>query len=101
MKKLGTAARAAARELARADSAAKNRALGAAAAEIRKQAAAILKANAADVAGAKKKKFDAAFIDRLTLSPKSIEQMAAGVEQVAALEDPVGRLSERAYSRAA
>src|SRR5262245_61074686 len=96
MKKLGVAAREASRALARADSAAKNRALIAAAAQIRAQAAAILKANAADVAGAKKKKLDAAFIDRLTLGAKSVEQMAEGVEEVAALEDPVGRISERA-----
>src|SRR5262245_9316907 len=96
VKKLGAAAREASRELARADTAAKNRALAAAAAEIRRQSAAILKANAADVAGAKKKKFDAAFVDRLTMSAKSVEQMAVGVEQVAALEDPVGRISERA-----
>jgi glutamate-5-semialdehyde dehydrogenase len=96
MKKLGAAAREASRELARAGTAAKNRALRAAADEIRRQADAIHKANAADVAGARKKKFDAAFIDRLTLSAKSVEQMAAGVEQVAALEDPVGRLTERA-----
>ena len=95
MRKIGAAARAASRELARADTAAKNRALNAAAAEIRRRAAEILRANAVDVAGAKKKKLDAAFIDRLTLDGKSVEQMAAGVEQVAALEDPVGRVSER------
>src|SRR4051812_47185349 len=95
MRKIGVAAREASRGLARADTASKNRALNAAAAEIRRRAKDILKANAADVAGAKKKKHDAAFVDRLTLSEKSIEQMAAGVEEVAALEDPVGRLSER------
>src|SRR3954469_6291258 len=96
MRKIGVAAREASRELARADAASKNRALNAAAEEIRRRAKQILKANAADVAGAKKKKHDGAFIDRLTLSEKSVEQMAAGVEEVAALEDPVGRISERA-----
>jgi glutamate-5-semialdehyde dehydrogenase len=97
MGKMGVAAREASRALARADTGVKNRALSAAAAEIRRQTDAILKANAGDVAGAKKKKkHDAAFIDRLTLTAKSVEQMAAGVEQVAALEDPVGRISERA-----
>jgi glutamate-5-semialdehyde dehydrogenase len=97
MGKMGVAAREASRALARADTGVKNRALSAAAAEIRRQSDAILKANAGDVAGAKKKKkHDAAFIDRLTLTAKSVEQMAAGVEQVAALEDPVGRISERA-----
>src|SRR3954471_4468582 len=96
MRKIGVAARAASRELARADAASKNRALNAAAEEIRRRAKHILKGNATDVAGAKRKKHDAAFIDRLTLSEQSVEQMAAGVEEVAALEDPVGRISERA-----
>ena len=90
---LGVAARAAARELARADTAAKNRALEAMAAEIRKQSKAILAANEEDVKGAKGR--DAAFIDRLRLTPKLVEQMAAGVEDVIALEDPVGRISDR------
>jgi glutamate-5-semialdehyde dehydrogenase len=94
---LGIAARAAARELARADTAAKNRALEATAAEIRKQSKAILAANDEDVKGAEGGKGgrDAAFIDRLRLTPKSIEQMAAGVEAVVALEDPVGRISDK------
>src|SRR4051812_26950608 len=96
VKELGVAARKAARLMARADTAQKNRALAAVAAGIRKQSARILAANAADVAGAKKAKKDAAFIDRLTLDDKAVEQMAEGVEQVAALEDPVGRISERA-----
>ena len=90
---LGIAARAAARELARADSAAKNRALEAMAAEIRKQAKAILAANQEDVKSAKGR--DAAFLDRLRLTPKLVEQMAAGVEAVVALEDPVGKISDR------
>jgi glutamate-5-semialdehyde dehydrogenase len=90
---LGIAARAAARELARADTAAKSRALEAMAAEIRKQAKTILAANEEDVRGAKGR--DAAFIDRLRLTPKLVEQMAAGVEDVIALEDPVGKISER------
>lgn len=95
MRELGGAARQAARLMARADTAAKNRALAAAAAEIRRQGQAILAANAADVEGARKAGKDAAFLDRLTLTQKSLEQMAAGVEQVAALPDPVGRISER------
>ena len=96
MKKIGAAARAASHHLARASTEEKNRALRAAAAAIRHRCAQILKANATDVAGARKKKHDAAFIDRLTLGAKAVEQMAAGVEQVASLEDPVGRISERA-----
>jgi glutamate-5-semialdehyde dehydrogenase len=95
MRKLGQEARAAARELARADTAAKDRALAAMAAEMRAQAKRILAANAKDVAQAKKAGRDAAFVDRLTMTPNSLEQMAAGVEQVAALADPVGEISER------
>ena len=95
MHELGKQARAAARALARADTATKNRALAAVAANLRKDAARILDANAADVTHAQAAGRDAAFIDRLALSPKLVEQMAQGVEQVAGLEDPVGRLSER------
>ena len=95
LRELGALARAAAPLLARAGTAAKNRALAAMAREIRARAAQVLQANAADLAQARKEGCDAAFVDRLTLTPEAIEQMAAGVEQVAALEDPVGRISER------
>ena len=95
MRELGRGARAAARELARADTAAKDRALGAMAAQIRSRAKEILAANAADARQAKKAGRDAAFVDRLTMNAKSVEQMAEGVEQVAGLADPVGSLSER------
>jgi glutamate-5-semialdehyde dehydrogenase len=96
MQALGRSARSAARELARAGTDAKNRALRAMAAEMRAQSAVLLEANRADVEQAKKGGRDGAFVDRLTLSPRSIEQMAAGLEDVAALEDPVGRISELA-----
>jgi glutamate-5-semialdehyde dehydrogenase len=95
MREMGVAARAAARAMARAPSQAKDAALGAIAAQVRQRAQQILAANAVDVAGARKAGSDAAFVDRLTLDERSVEQMAAGVEQVAALEDPVGRISER------
>src|SRR5688572_1257225 len=95
MRDLGVAARAAARLLARAETAAKDEALIATAASIRSQASSILKGNEADVAEAKKAKRDAAFVDRLTLTPELVEQMAEGVEQVAGLADPVGQVSER------
>ena len=95
MRELGRGARAAARELARADTAVKDRALAAMAAEIRSQAKEILSANAGDAKQAKKAGRDAAFVDRLTMNAKSVEQMAEGVEQVAGLADPVGSLSER------
>jgi glutamate-5-semialdehyde dehydrogenase len=93
MLELGRAARAAARELARAGTDAKNRALRAMAAEIRARAAGLLEANRADVAHAKKEGRDAAFVDRLTLDAAVVEQMAAGLEDIAALEDPVGRIT--------
>jgi glutamate-5-semialdehyde dehydrogenase len=94
VRQLGAQARSAARELARADTATKNRALAAMAAEIRSHKKKILAANEADVARAKEK-HDAAFVDRLTLTPQLVEQMAEGVEQVAKLADPVGEISGR------
>jgi glutamate-5-semialdehyde dehydrogenase len=95
MRGLGQAARAAARVLARADTGTKNRALAAMAAAIRSGEQQLLSANRGDVEQAVKDGRDAAFVDRLTLTPALIEQMAAGLEQVAALPDPVGQVSER------
>ena len=92
---LGKSARLAARALARADTAAKNRALEAMAGQIRSGSKQILAANGIDLAQARKQGCDAAFIDRLTLTPALVEQMAQGVEQVAGLPDPVGAISER------
>jgi glutamate-5-semialdehyde dehydrogenase len=93
MQGLGAAARAAAREVARAGTDAKNRALRAMAAEIRARAADLLATNRADVEQARKEGRDGAFVDRLTLTPASVEQMAAGLEDIAALEDPIGRIT--------
>ncbi|HJS75770.1 MAG TPA: glutamate-5-semialdehyde dehydrogenase [Burkholderiales bacterium] len=95
MEEMGRAARAAARALARASTEAKNSALAAMAAGIRSESGSIVQANAEDARKAKKAGCDAAFVDRLTLTPTLVEQMAAGVEQVAALPDPVGAISER------
>lgn len=92
---LGQAARAAARDMARAGTQAKNDALRAMAAGIRARSPALLEANRGDAGQAAKDGRDAAFVDRLTLTPQLIEQMAAGLEQVAALPDPVGTVSER------
>ena len=93
MREMGIAARAAARELARAGSDAKNRALRAMANEIRARAAELLRANREDVEGAKRAGRDGAFVDRLALTPAALEQMAEGLEQIAELEDPVGRIT--------
>jgi glutamate-5-semialdehyde dehydrogenase len=84
-------------EAARADTKEKNDALAAMAAAIRRERAKLLDANAADVAAAKAAGQDAAFVDRLTLTPKSIEAMAEGLEQIAALPDPVGEISDLKY----
>ena len=84
------AARAAAAELARAPRPVKDRALTAAAAALRAGTPAVLAANAADLAAAKN--LAPAFRDRLALNPDRVEAMAAGLEQVAALPDPVERV---------
>src|SRR5205085_45669 len=95
MRALGVAARAASRDLARASSEAKNRALAAMANQVRSRETQILAANAGDVAQARSDGCDAAFVDRLTLTPALVEQMARGIEEVAALPDPVGAVSDR------
>jgi len=94
MLKVGQRARVAAREIARADTDAKNRALIAAAKMLRRDAKKLISENAADVLSARTGGKDAAFIDRLTLTDKTIDAMAAGLEQVAKLPDPVGQISE-------
>jgi glutamate-5-semialdehyde dehydrogenase len=91
---VGDAARAAARVLARADTATKNAALIAIAAAIRRDGALLLAANAEDVRAAREAGHDVAFVDRLALTPKSIATMAEGLEQIAALPDPVGEIGE-------
>ena len=92
MAALGAEARAAAQALAASSAEARRRALKAAAAAIRRGEAAILEANARDMAAAKTSGLSGALLDRLALDPGRIEAMAAGVEQVAALDDPLGRL---------
>src|SRR5437016_4372598 len=94
MLEVGRRARAASREVARADTASKNRALLAAAKAIRRDARKLLAANAEDVKTARAAGKDAAFIDRLTLTEKTIEGMAEGLEQVVETADraAVGQL---------
>ena len=88
---MGIAARDAARALREASTDAKNNALLAAAAAIRAHANEILEANAQDMALARQDGLSAAMLDRLALDEARIEAMAKGVEEVAALPDPVGR----------
>lgn len=97
MQALGRAARAAARIVAKADTAVKNHALIAMARAIRCHEASLLAANAADVAQARNKGLEPAMIDRLTLTPKGIASMAAGLEQIAALSDPIGAVTDLDY----
>ena len=94
VRSLGRQAREASRALARASTEQKNRALQAMAREIRSRGDAILEANRADLSSASTE-LDPAFVDRLTLTPTLVEQMAEGVEEVAKLADPVGAISER------
>ena len=94
MQQIGRNARAASRATARASTAAKNTALMAMASAIRARCGELLAANAADVAEARGNGLDAAMIDRLTLTEKSVEAMAQGLEQVAALPDPIGEISD-------
>jgi glutamate-5-semialdehyde dehydrogenase len=87
---LGAAARAAATILAKTPTAVKDKALVTAAAAIRDSAGDILAANAEDMAAARDKDLSKAMLDRLLLTEERIEAMARGVEEVAALQDPVG-----------
>ena len=90
MERLARDARAAARALGTYGAADKNRALRAAARRIRSSENALLSANAKDLAVVDSARLTDAFVDRLKLTPDRIEAMAAGIEAVAALDDPVG-----------
>jgi glutamate-5-semialdehyde dehydrogenase len=90
MTALGRAARAAARMLATTPTAVKDKALLAAAAALRSGEADILAANAEDMAAATVRGLSAALLDRLALDGRRVEAMAAGLEAIAALPDPVG-----------
>jgi glutamate-5-semialdehyde dehydrogenase len=97
MRSVGEAARAAGRLLARADTKAKNLALTHAATALRRDARRLMQANARDVEAARSAGHDAAFVDRLTLTAPSIEAMARGLDEIAALADPVGEISDLRY----
>jgi glutamate-5-semialdehyde dehydrogenase len=94
MGEIGRRARAAARILALAPAAQKNRALAAMAQAIRDDQAGILAANAEDVAEAEAGGTTAAFLDRLSLDARRVAAMADGIEVVQALADPVGAVME-------
>ncbi|MBT8534501.1 glutamate-5-semialdehyde dehydrogenase [Polynucleobacter paneuropaeus] len=93
MQEIGQRARVASRAMARASSEQKNQALIQIAKVIRESATEILQVNSLDVEQAKQNGQDAAFIDRLTMTSKSIESMALGLEQIVSLTDPIGQVS--------
>jgi glutamate-5-semialdehyde dehydrogenase len=92
MAHLGAQARAAATAMAAAPSAAKDAALRALARRLRADAAALQAANAHDIAAAQAAGLAAPMVDRLKLTPKVIETVAEGCEQLAAMPDPVGEI---------
>lgn len=89
---MGAKARAASHELVKLTSAQKNDILRAMAAGVRAQRESILAANAKDVAAAEEKGLSKPMVDRLRLDSKALEGIAAAIEQVADLPDPVGEV---------
>jgi glutamate-5-semialdehyde dehydrogenase len=94
MRHIGQSARTAARDIARADTLTKNHALDVIANILLDKRSALLSANATDMERARAQQLDSALLDRLALSEKSIDAMAEGLRQIAALPDPVGEISE-------
>jgi glutamate-5-semialdehyde dehydrogenase len=90
MHALGAAARTAARQLALVSTEVKNAALRAAAVELRGATAAVVEANECDLAAAREAGRAGSFLDRLMLDARRIECVARGLEEIAALPDPVG-----------
>ena len=94
MTRIGQQARKAASEMARADTDTKNRALRYIAEAIRRDVAQLRAANQKDLDIAAENGLEPALLDRLTLSEKAIETMAAGLEQIASLSDPIGEITD-------
>jgi len=94
MHSLGRQAREASRDMAKASTNARNRALLAMASAIRRERATLLAANREDMDAARATGLDAAMLDRLALSDKSVATMAEGLEQIAALADPIGEITD-------
>ncbi len=94
MRALAQASRAASRRLSHADTAAKDRALREGARAILARQEEILAANREDLAAARAAGQGAAYLDRLALDPKRVAGIAAAIEEVAALPDPVGEVTD-------
>lgn len=92
MRDIGRRARAASREVALARPETRAAALSAMASRVRAATEVILAANAEDVAAATRDGMAASFVDRLALTPARIDSIAAGLDEIAALADPVGRV---------
>ena len=97
MQQIGRRARAASRLMALADTAAKNRALEAIALAILESSSLLISENSKDVSAARKNGLDAASIDRLTLTEKTVQSMAEGLRQIAQLPDLIGEISDMKY----
>ena len=97
MNELGQRARAASRAMARADTAVKNQALTLIAAAIRRDASVLKEANRRDMDAARAAGLAPAMLDRLTLSDAAIATMAEGLEQIVALPDPIGEISNMKF----
>ena len=93
MTRIGQQAREAAMQMAKADTATKNRALMFIAEAIRRDVALLRTANRKDLDMAEVSGLEPALLDRLTLSDKAIETMATGLEQIASLSDPIGEIT--------
>ncbi len=94
---VGEQACAASRLIGRADTAAKNRALTNIAAALEANAPELIAENAKDLEAGRAKGLDAAMLDRLAITAKSVKSMADGLREVAALADPVGEITGLAF----
>ncbi len=97
MTQVGQQARAASREMAKANTGVKNAALMAIAAAIESQRPALAEANRIDLENGRANGLEPAMLDRLELTPARIDGMIEGLHQVAALPDPVGAISDMNY----
>ena len=97
MQSVGLAARDSSRVLARAGSNIKNNALEAIADAVNNNRAELLAANNKDMDNGRSKGLDAALLDRLELNNERIDSMIEGLHQVAALQDPVGEITDMGY----
>ena len=97
MNGLGVQAKKAGREISRTESGKKNLALLKIAEVIEQSVDTLIAENAKDLAAGKANGLDAAMLDRLALTPKSISAMVEGLKQVAALPDPVGEITDLSY----